>query len=296
MTPKPERPSSAPATWTADAHTSAAPRSSCDGTLKRDLAGYAIAIVSVLVALEATRLGWSVLARFPFFLVFGVIFVASQWLSEGARCSLHSRSERLAPRCVGSSWASSPGRRRGIAAFGAIALTVNRLFAGRNRVAAALRASEGQISRRGRTSRSARPSPARPGRAHQPRDGAPSRVSGKRMGRRVLRVLLSRRRRRRPRAVHLAHGGRRAVLSAGTGYRRADGAGNPTCLVTMSVIDTGKKGARATGALMVLEDVTERRRAEDALRASEHHYRQLFRDNPQAMWVRPAGSAIPRRE
>ena len=31
--------------------------------------------------------------------------------------------------------------------------------------------------------------------------------------------------------------------------------------------------------------VVGRNRAEEALRASEHHHRQLFRDNPQAMWI-----------
>ena len=38
-------------------------------------------------------------------------------------------------------------------------------------------------------------------------------------------------------------------------------------------------------ALAASRIVVGRNRAEEALRASEQHYRQLFRDNPQAMWV-----------
>ncbi len=114
-------------------------------TTRRDLAGYGIAVVSVVVTLGITRLTWPFFARAPFFPVFGAIFIASQWLPEGA--SLLA----LVIATVGATLMAPPGAAVAgpapwmVAAFAAIAITVNRLLAGRNRVAAALGASEGQF-------------------------------------------------------------------------------------------------------------------------------------------------------
>ena len=43
--------------------------------------------------------------------------------------------------------------------------------------------------------------------------------------------------------------------------------------------------AEIVGVLSVLQDITKRKRAEEALIANEQRYRQLFEDNPQPMFV-----------
>ena len=65
-------------------------------------------------------------------------------------------------------------------------------------------------------------------------------------------------------------------------YRRADG-GTIWCRVTMSATHDGA-GGRRTGALMVIEDVTRRRRAEDELRQWEARYRRLFAQVPVGLF------------
>ena len=243
MTPKPERPSSAPATLTA------------------------IAVVSVVVTLGVTRLTWPLFARAPFFPVFGAIFIASQWLPEGA--SLLA----VVVATVGATMMAPPGAAVAgpapwmVAAFAAIAITVNRLLAGRNRVAAALRASEGQFRAAwshvafGAALLNSRGQVERINPAMEHLLGYPGHAWA---GVSFAYFCLDDVAEEGARFMALMAGGE-PFYQREQAYRRADGA-SIRCLVTMSVIDSGRKGARATGALMVLEDVTERRRAEDALR------------------------------
>ena len=285
MSLKPTRPPSAPATWTADAQRSAEPKipHAFPGTLS-DLRGYAFAIGGVIAALVLTRLTWPFFARAPFFPVFGVIFVASQWLPEGASLA------GIVVATIGASMMAPAGDVAApepwvIAAFAAIALTVNRMLAGRKRVATALRASEGQFRAAwshvafGAALLNAHGQVERINPAMERLLGYPGTAWA---GVPFAYFCLDDVAEERARFTALMAGGE-PFYQREQAYRRADGA-SIRCLVTMSVIDAGK-GSRATGALMVLEDVTDRRRAEEALRTSEHHYRQLFRDNPQAMWV-----------
>lgn len=68
-------------------------------------------------------------------------------------------------------------------------------------------------------------------------------------------------------------------------YRRGDG--QETLLETSAVPLRAPEGA-ITAAVCVFSDVSERQRAEHALRASEERYRQMFEAAPQIMWTNRA--------
>ena len=68
-------------------------------------------------------------------------------------------------------------------------------------------------------------------------------------------------------------------------YRRGDG--QETLLETSAVPLRSPEGA-ITAAVCVFSDVSERQRAEHALRASEERYRQMFEAAPQIMWTNRA--------
>jgi len=72
------------------------------------------------------------------------------------------------------------------------------------------------------------------------------------------------------------------VLERNMGWRAADG--TRIDVAAASSFLRGRDGA-PLGVVYVASDVTERRRAEQAMRESEHRYRTLFDGNPLPMWI-----------
>ncbi len=71
-------------------------------------------------------------------------------------------------------------------------------------------------------------------------------------------------------------------------YRRGDG---QSTVLEISAAPVHAADGTITAAVCVFEDVAERQRAEDLLRASEERYRQLFEASPQINWTnQPDGS------
>ncbi len=80
-----------------------------------------------------------------------------------------------------------------------------------------------------------------------------------------------------------------AVFSDGVACRvdhevfwRKDGNSFPVEYISTPIRD---EQGNVTGAVVAFNDITERKRAEEALRNSEERYRLLFEGNPQPMWV-----------
>ncbi len=269
-------------TWTADPQRTAAP--DVDSWTWNDLRRYAVAVGAVGAALAVTRVTWPLFAPTPFVPLFAAVFIAARWSSETA--SLLSLvlavmgATVMAP--VGDVQAPAPWM---IVVFVGASLAGNRIVVGRNRAEATLRTSEAQFRAAwdhvafGAALLNAHGQVERINPAMERALGYPSAAWA---GVSFAYFCLNEAADERTRFAALMAGSEPSYQREQC-YRRADGAAI-WCRVTMSVIDADERGRRA-GALMVLEDVTDRRRMEEVLRASEHHYRHLFSDNPQAMWV-----------
>jgi two-component system, cell cycle sensor histidine kinase and response regulator CckA len=253
-----------------------------------DVRGAVIALLSVVAAVVLTRLAWPVFVRVPYAPLFIVLFFSAYWTTELASLVV------IPAAAFGALFIAPPGDPHApgwamSAVFAGVALGVNRLVVSRNRVETALRASEAQFRAAwdnvafGAALLSVNGQVQRINPAMERLLGYPSAAWADVSFAYFCTDDASE---ERARFVRLM-AGEEATYQREQRYRRADG-GPIWCRTTMSVVS--RDDGRRDGVLMVLEDVTARRKAEDALRMSEHHYRQLFRSNPQAMWVYEAGT------
>jgi PAS domain S-box-containing protein len=247
--------------------------------LLQEAAGYLIAFGAVAAAIVITRLTWPFFIRTPLLLLFGATFVAARWGNETAALLA------ILVAAFGAGFAVPAGNvlvdEAAIILLVSGSLVGNRIVVGRNRAEAALRASEAQfraawdnsafgaalLNRRGLVERInpamertlGYPSAAWAGVSFgyfsHPDDQADERAR--------FAAFID---------------GSEEWYHREQRYRRADG-GTVWCRVTMSATSDVEGGAR-TGALMVLEDVTRRRRAENELRAWEARYQRLFEEVP----------------
>jgi len=282
VSPKPAS-RSIPLTWGAEMLAVPAAAVRARAPWPHELAGYAISFGAVLAAIALTRFTWPLFSRTPFALLLAAHFVAARYGNEtgampallvsafGAGVAMPSGAPNTDPLAIV------------VLVSGSIVL--NRIVIGRNRVEAALRASEAQfraawdnsafgaalLDRRGLVER------INP--AMERTLGYPSSAwAGVSFG---YFSHIDDQTDERARFAVFIDGGEEWYQREER-YRRADG-GIIWCRVTMSAMHDGAGGPR-TGALMVLEDVTRRRRAEDDLRAWEARYRRLFEQVPVGLF------------
>jgi PAS domain S-box-containing protein len=273
-----------PSTWTAHAPAD-------DATARRqrrvtiaDLRACAIALVAVAAAVIVTRATWPLLERTPLLLLFGATFVTARWGSESAAL-LAIVVAALAAGFVFPPGADASFGETSIVSLVTVSLVVNRIIVGRNRAESALRASEGQFraawdnSAFGAALLNERGMVTRINPAMERTLGYPGAAwAGVSFGYFGDPDVAAEQRQRFLTFI----GGSDAWYEEEQRYRRADGT-SIWCRVTMSAVHDGPEGRR-TGALMVLEDVTRRRRAEDDLHAWEERYRKLFDEVPVGLF------------
>ena len=254
-----------------------------------DTRAYVIALATCAVALTSTRVSWPLLAHTPFILLFSAVFVTSKWGSEGAGLVTLTLAALAAPY-IAPAAARPAFQDSALLIFIVGAFVGNRIIASQERAEKKLAISEAQVR--------ASWDSAAVGTALLNAHGQVERLNP------AMERLLD-----YPSAAwagtsfgYFTHKDDAAAerahfdqLMAGAvddyqieqRFRRRDGAiiwGR----VTMSAVKD--RDGRATAALMMIQDITSRRLAEDALRESEEKLRGLFESVPVGLFqTSPAG-------
>ena len=234
---------------------------------------YGLAVAATAVSIAVTRLTWPLFAGTPFAPMFAAIALTTHW-GTGSAGLLAVLLTVSGASIAFPSGGPSPWDPRTLAIFIPVAVVSSRIIAGRNRTAAALRASEAELRA---TWEHATLGAALLDRAGQVERTNPALerllgYSAAESSGMAFSAFLH------PDAA-AAERQRFGELIAGAGtfyqieqqYQRRDGTGL-WGRVTVSVI-RGPDGA-PTGALAVLEDVTAQRQAQEDLRASEERVRR----------------------
>lgn len=276
-----------PLTWTDRAADERPPLD--QATLIREARGYAIALGGIVLAILVTRETWPYFERTPYLLLFAAAFSAARWGTETAG---------LVAIVVGAFGASMvvPGGtnvdQQALITFVGISFAVNRIVVGRNRAEAALRSSEAQFRAAWENSAF--------GAALLDTRGMVERInpamertlgfaSGAWKGVSFTHFALPEEAKDQRARFMAFMSGEGDWYEREQRYRRADGS-LVWCRITMSTIRHGESAP--TGVLMVIEDVTRRRKAEDALRSSEARFRTLFDEVPAGLFQAAADGRI----
>ncbi len=248
-----------------------------------DVRAYGIGIAAFACSVAVTRLSWPLMARTPFILLFGAVFMTSKWASDGAGLLTLTLAALAAP------YIAPPEMRpafedSSLLVFIIGGLVGNRIIGSQKGLEKRLHASEAQVR--------ASWDSAAVGTALLNAHGQVERLNP------AMERLLD-----YPSAAWagtsfgyfthkddaVAERAHFDQLMAGEiddyqieqRFRRRDGA-----LIWGQVTMSAVKGAggHATAALMMIEDITSRRLTEDALRASEEKLRGLFESVPVGLF------------
>ena len=273
--------------WTGVSHPAAKMRQ----ITAADVRAFALAFASVAFAITATRLSWPMLARTPFIMLFSAVFITTKWGSESAGLATLTLAALAAPYMAPPE-ARPAFQDSSLLLFIAGAFVGNRIIASQSRMEKRLAESEAQVR--------ASWDSAAVGTALLNAHGQVERLNP------AMERLLD-----YPSAAwagtsfgYFTHPDDIATerqfferLMAGEvddyqleqRFRRRDGAliwGR----VTMSAVKN--PDGRPKHALMMIEDVTSRRVAEDALRTSEEKLRGLFESVPVGLFQSSANGEI----